>query len=182
MTLPNNPEDNARKLPVYNPQDKVQANTEHKAYSPKPPVSLEGYEAPAISKGTEPELCLERALGCGPCQLFKGHGTITAPHANGHLCSCYAKDGHEVVNIKVEQAPLSSPGKSVDALFELIERKIPEHHLKAEFIADCKQAIEQLIKERVVAELKNIPEDGNYGEEGEAVLYINNRIQELQDE
>lgn len=46
-------------------------------------------------------LCGVRALGCGACQLKIGHDTSTAPHANGHLCSHYAKNGHEV--------PLNAP-------------------------------------------------------------------------
>lgn len=35
----------------------------------------------------------------------------------------------------------------LDSLFELIEWKIPEHHLKAKFIADCKQSVQSKIDE-----------------------------------
>lgn len=38
----------------------------------------------------------------------------------------------------------------LDELFSLIDRKIPEHHLKAEFLADCKQAIKKLLSETVL--------------------------------
>lgn len=48
----------------------------------------------AEEKGTPPErnLCLERALGCGPCQLYNGHDGI-------HLCNHYAEKGHELPDL-----------------------------------------------------------------------------------
>lgn len=37
----------------------------------------------------------------------------------------------------------------LDNLFDLIDRKIPEHHLKAKFIADCKQSVKSKLNEAI---------------------------------
>lgn len=80
----------------------------------------------------------------------------------------------------------------LDALFDLVERKMPDHHLKAKFIADCKQSIRnwnaQEATKAVVAELKKFEKFTHNGrgtilwEMDELATRLNDRIAQLTDE
>ncbi len=60
--------------------------------------------------------------------------------------------------------------KVLDGTFDLIDRKIPDHHLKAKFVVDVKQAImtahEEAVREARIDEVKRAmgtPKDGQMG-------------------
>lgn len=60
-----------------------------------------------------------------------------------HLSHCYQGEYRGFCKYGEEDCPAApSPSTdSLEALLSLIERKIPEHHLKAKFIEDCKSAL-----------------------------------------
>lgn len=76
----------------------------------------------------------------------------------------------------LSQATPEALDLELDSLFDLIERKIPDHHLKPKFIADCKIAI----KNKIVDELQEAKKWATKADTADQVWQqLDDRIAEL---